>query len=215
MQYYRPWDLLDDEEDLIERQLKEAQAQIDRELDEWETEKCRRLGITKDLLNMAPSTSAPCQAPQDTNDKVGNSTSPHEAFEDAAIAKSGSNKDEEMAAKNTNIQPEQESTTNDEISDKPVGGPECLPASPHNPTSVVDGGAAKQVSTSGEVETKESEKQRKTEVNNGTSVDREQTETTPSCGTRAALDGDAKDEKDELDDDGDHVVKGDEDDVIY
>lgn len=45
-QHYRPWDLLPDEEDLIERQLKEAQAQVDQELDEWAEEKRRRSGLT-------------------------------------------------------------------------------------------------------------------------------------------------------------------------
>ena len=33
-QYYRPWELRMDEEDRIAAQVKEAQAQIDRELDE-------------------------------------------------------------------------------------------------------------------------------------------------------------------------------------
>ncbi|CAK4032410.1 Hypothetical predicted protein [Lecanosticta acicola] len=42
--YYRPWDLLPDEEDRIDDQLKEARERVDRELAEFEEEKRRRLG---------------------------------------------------------------------------------------------------------------------------------------------------------------------------
>jgi len=38
-QYYRPWDLRPDEEDRIEDQIKDAQAQIDKELEEFEARK--------------------------------------------------------------------------------------------------------------------------------------------------------------------------------
>ncbi|KAF7194542.1 Pinin-like 1 [Pseudocercospora fuligena] len=41
--YYRPWDLLPDEEDRIEDQVRDAQAEIDKELDAWDKEKEERL----------------------------------------------------------------------------------------------------------------------------------------------------------------------------
>lgn len=47
-QFYRPWDLLPDEEDLVERQLRDAQAQIDEELVEWEDAKRKSMGTTED-----------------------------------------------------------------------------------------------------------------------------------------------------------------------
>ena len=42
-QYYRPWDLLPDEEDRIDEQLKETQDRIDKEVAEFEEEKQKRL----------------------------------------------------------------------------------------------------------------------------------------------------------------------------
>jgi hypothetical protein len=36
MQFYKPWDLRPDEEDRIEEQIRDAQAQIDKELDEFD-----------------------------------------------------------------------------------------------------------------------------------------------------------------------------------
>lgn len=42
-QYYRPWDLLPDEETRIEDQLDEVQTRIDKEVAEFELEKKKRL----------------------------------------------------------------------------------------------------------------------------------------------------------------------------
>lgn len=42
-QYYKPWELLPDEEDRIEDHIRDAEKQIDKELDEWNIEKRRRL----------------------------------------------------------------------------------------------------------------------------------------------------------------------------
>ena len=42
-QYYRPWELTSDEEDKIDEQLRDAQAQIDRELVEFEEQKQNRI----------------------------------------------------------------------------------------------------------------------------------------------------------------------------
>lgn len=42
-QYYRPWELLPDQEDRIDDQIKEAQALVDKEFDEWKEEKQTRL----------------------------------------------------------------------------------------------------------------------------------------------------------------------------
>lgn len=51
-QYYRPWDLLPDEEDRIDDQIKDAQTQIDKELAEWEQEKQKRLGALDERSGM-------------------------------------------------------------------------------------------------------------------------------------------------------------------
>ena len=42
-QYYKPWELLPDEEDRIEDQIRDTEKQIDKELDDWDIEKRRRL----------------------------------------------------------------------------------------------------------------------------------------------------------------------------
>lgn len=41
--YWRPWELLADEEERIEEQVKEARGVVEREVEEWEAEKRRRL----------------------------------------------------------------------------------------------------------------------------------------------------------------------------
>jgi hypothetical protein len=52
-QFYKPWDLRPDEEDRIEDQIRDAQAQIDKELDDFD-EQYRRHGSS---ANVADGTS--------------------------------------------------------------------------------------------------------------------------------------------------------------
>ena len=50
-QYYRPWDLLPDEEDRIEQQIADTQASTDREVEEFEARRGQTRSVEGDGMS--------------------------------------------------------------------------------------------------------------------------------------------------------------------
>lgn len=124
-----------------------------------------------------------------------------------------------MIAENTNAQSEAEATANAAELHETAEVPNSVPSSPQPANSAVDEDEFKQLGKSEEggeqakeQQTIEDEKDKKDET-----IEVELPETSATENTNAPTNSDAcvKNDKDELDDDGDHVVEGDEDDVIY
>ncbi|EME45734.1 hypothetical protein DOTSEDRAFT_71432 [Dothistroma septosporum NZE10] len=82
--YYKPWELLPDEEDRIEDQIRDVEKQIDKELDEWDIEKRRKLneidGRTEDDETRNPSEGNGDAKKEDHQqaDQLGNGDTKHE-----------------------------------------------------------------------------------------------------------------------------------------
>lgn len=92
-------------------------------------------------------------------------------------------------------------------SEKPADVPDSQPSSPQPTTNVVNGQVAEQNGHNAN-----DEDQKEEQIDHSQSA--EVPETTRDH-TKTAPHETAKDDKEELDDDGDHVVEGDEDNVIY
>lgn len=123
-----------------------------------------------------------------------------------------------MTVDSTNVQSEPEVTVE---SDGSAEVPNSVPTSPQPANSAVDEDEIHNTDQPEDGERVQPEKQRgdvdEEDNKDAEATEVEQPDINASSDTKVAIDGegDAKDDKDELDDDGDHVVEGDEDDVIY
>ncbi|KXT10494.1 hypothetical protein AC579_4260 [Pseudocercospora musae] len=163
--YYRPWDLLPDEEDRIEDQVRDAQAEIDKELDAWDKEKEERLKAlegSSDTKSVKETTVA--QNGEHSPNKIGEK---HEKKH----GKKESDADNQMKSDDTNKS--DETAKSAEIPESDQNAPDGAESRPS------EAGAAD--------DTPKATKEAQTPVEEG---------------------------KDDADDE-DHVVEGDEDNVIY
>ncbi|CAK1364904.1 unnamed protein product [Cercospora beticola] len=197
--YYRPWDLLPDEEDLVEQQIKDAQAQIDRELVEWEDEKQRRLDEFKES-----------KAPRNTNEtppKAGTNTANDEEPGNADTLEAKHN-----GETNSPIQHDANAdadVTGAEEADKATA--ETKDSVRVSPTSAAN------------AENEEQKRELGTDTPEGSGAgqaqdkqdDKPDNAQNPDGNEETATQSDVKEDKEDIDDDGDHMVEGDEDNVIY
>ncbi|GIZ45462.1 hypothetical protein CKM354_000862700 [Cercospora kikuchii] len=196
--YYRPWDLLPDEEDLVEQQIKDAQAQIDRELVEWEEEKQKRLDGIHESAAPRDTNKIPSKADTSTanDDEPGNV----DTLEAKHNGKTNSPIQHDADGDVTGIE-EVEKTTN-KTNDSVRASPQ-LAASAENERQ--DGKLETEIPEQSGAEHQIQDEQNDKPDNAETQDGKEKPPTQD----------DAKEDKEDLDDDGDHVVEGDEDNVIY
>ncbi|KAM3416748.1 putative nuclear protein SDK3 [Cercospora zeina] len=212
-QYYRPWDLLSDEEDLIDQQMKDAQDHVDRELVDWEDEKQKRLREIQESTgrNASEATSYADAANTakgeessniDTLKAKHNGKTDNQVESDAdanAIATADANADASASAGNA-------VKTTAEVKDTAQVSPQRANSEPtaESPKQDSQPGAAasEQSGATHQIQDQQDEKPNSAEVPQGNEEPQKMSNVKED---REGID----------DDDGDHVVEGDEDDVIY
>ncbi|KAF2171913.1 hypothetical protein M409DRAFT_63453 [Zasmidium cellare ATCC 36951] len=169
--YYKPWELLTDEEDRIDDQIKDTEDQIDKELADWEDEKKKRLeslnGPEGDPANKAPDSKPEAE------------TAPDEGSKDTAAPEqdaSGDSADKHVQDAPTNNPTERRSEVPESDPGEHTNGDEPKPASTGAEEPKPEGAKSEDPTPGEPIE---------------------------------------EEKKEDNEDDGDHVVEGDEDDVIY